>query len=240
MTTKANIISKNLKKRLESISFDEVAQNIGTILETGDGAIRISGLSQVSSMEMLDVGGETALALNLEREEVVGIVLGDFTKVSSGDKVKATGKLLSIPVGENLLGRVINPLGDALDGKSRIKTNKSYPIEKIAPGVIYRKSVDTPVQTGIKAIDSMIPIGRGQRELIIGDRQTGKTALVLDTILNQKNENMICIYVAIGQKTSSIALLIDTLSKYGALDYTIVVAANSKDPSAVQYIAPYA
>lgn len=238
---KKSSLTAELRKRLAQVKFEEQPRNIGTVIDAGDGAIRISGLSQAASMEMLELeGGQTALALNLEEGEIIGVVLGDFTKVKVGSKVKTTGKLLSVPVGRQLLGRVINPLGKALDNKGEPKTKDLYPVEKIAPGVIYRKPVDTPVQTGIKAIDSMIPIGRGQRELIIGDRQTGKTALAVDTIINQKGQDMVAIYVAIGQKTSSLAQLIDTLRQHGALDYTIIVAANAKDPAALQYLAPYA
>jgi len=233
-------ILEQLQSRLNKVEFREQPQNTGVVTSAGDGAITMSGLSDVSALEMLEMQrGQTALTLNLEHDKVVGIVLDDFSGVKVGDKATATGKLLSVGVGEALLGRVIDPLGAPIDGKGEIKTKERYPIEKVAPGVIFRKPVDTPVQTGIKAVDSMIPVGRGQRELIIGDRKTGKTAIALDTIINQKSQDMICIYVSIGQKTSSTALTIDILKKNKALDYTIIVAADAKDPAALQYIAPY-
>jgi len=227
-------ILEQLQSRLNKVEFREQPQNTGVVTSAGDGAITMSGLSDVSALEMLEMQrGQTALTLNLEHDKVVGIVLDDFSGVKVGDKATATGKLLSVGVGEALLGRVIDPLGAPIDGKGEIKTKERYPIEKVAPGVIFRKPVDTPVQTGIKAVDSMIPVGRGQRELIIGDRKTGKTAIALDTIINQKSQDMICIYVSIGQKTSSTALTIDILKKNKALDYTIIVAADAKDPAAL-------
>lgn len=233
-------ILKQLQSRLNKVEFKSVPQNTGIVTSAGDGAITLSGLSDASALEMLEMErGQTALVLNLERERVVAIILDDFSGVKVGDRATATGRLLSVGVGDKLLGRVIDPLGNPVDDKGEIKTKKRYPIEKVASGVIFRKAVDTPVQTGIKAIDSMIPVGRGQRELIIGDRKTGKTAIALDTIINQKDQDMICIYVSIGQKTSSTALTIDVLRKHGALDYTIVVVADAKNPASLQYIAPY-
>jgi len=241
MKNKNSELLKQLQERLNKVEFREKPQNTGVVTVAGDGAITMNGLSEVAALEMLELErGQTALTLNLEKDKVVGIVLDDFAGVKVGDKATATGKLLSIGVGDELLGRVIDPLGIAVDGKGDVNTKKLYPIEKVAPGVIYRQPVDTPVQTGIKAVDSMIPVGRGQRELIIGDRKTGKTAVALDTIINQKDQNMICIYVSIGQKTSSTALTIDLLKKHGALDYTVIVAADAKDPAALQYLAPYA
>lgn len=233
-------LTKELRERLQQVKFADTPENIGWVIESGDGVVHLAGLSQVATLEMIIFeNGEIALTLNLEVDNVGAIVLGDYRRVKVGDRAKSTGKLLSIPVGAELIGRVIDPLGRVLDGQGDYKVEKYYPIEKVAPGVIYRQPVDTPLQTGIKAIDSMIPIGRGQRELIIGDRKTGKTALAVDTIINQKGQNMVCVYVAIGQKTSSVALLIDTLRKYKALAYTIVVVASAKDPAALQYLAPY-
>jgi len=201
----------------------------------------ITGLSKVSNQELVEFPQKIfGLVFNLEKDKVGAIVLGDWKKLRQGDEVLSTSELLSIPVGEELIERVINPLGQPLDGRGRIKTKKFYPIEKIAPGVTLREPVNNPVQTGIKAIDSMIPIGRGQRELIIGDRGTGKTALCLDTIINQKGKDLICIYVAIGQKSSRIARVVDSLKKYQALSHTVVVAANASDPASWQYLAPYA
>lgn len=241
MAVEKNRLSNKIRQKLKKYKFSNLPQNTGVVAQAGDGAIKIKGLSQAASMEMLEIeGGQTALALNLEEDEVVAIILGEFNEVREGAKVKATGKLLSIGVSESLLGRVINPIGEALDGKDKLETDKVYPVEKIAPGVIYRHPVDTPMLTGLKAIDSMIPIGRGQRELIIGDRKTGKTAIALDTIINQKGENLICIYTAIGQKTSSVAQIIETLKKNNALDYTVIVSSSANDSASLQFIAPYA
>lgn len=214
---------------------------VGYVTQVADGVARISGLTDITYSEMVEFpGGVKGVAINLEENEVGTIVLGDYLAIKEGDIVKGLGRLLSVPVGEELLGRVINPLGEAQDGKGNPETKTLYPIEKVAPGVVKRQSVDTSLATGIKAIDSMIPIGRGQRQLIIGDRATGKTAIALDTILNQKHENVICIYVAIGQKASQVAQLIATLEEHKAMSYTIVVAANSADPASLQYLAPYA
>ena len=235
-------IKDKIIERLKNISSESLEVGFtGTVREVGDEVVRITGLRDVTYSEMIEFPNEIyGVAVNLEENEVGAIVLGDYLKIKQGDKVKGTGRLLSIGVGEKLIGRVIDPLGKPLDNKGSIDTQKFYPIEKIAPGVIDRHPVNTPLQTGIKAIDSMIPIGRGQRELIIGDRGIGKTSLAIDTIINQKNENVICIYVAIGQKTSRIAQIIDTLKRHKAMDHTIIVAANASDPASLQFIAPYA
>lgn len=215
--------------------------HVGEIISIADGVATLSGLGKVAMQELLEFPGDTmGITINLEEERVGAIILGEYGHLKEGDLAEATGKLLQIPVGEELLGRVVDPLCRPLDEKGKIKTKKTSPIEKIAPGVMKRQPVDTPVQTGIKAIDSMIPIGRGQRELIIGDRKTGKTTIALDTIINQKGQNLVCIYVAIGQKSSRVAQIIDILKKTGAMEYTIVVAANASDPAALQYLAPYA
>jgi F-type H+-transporting ATPase subunit alpha len=201
----------------------------------------MSGLSKVKSLEMLDFGhGLMGVALNLEERTVGAVILGDYSSIRQGDTVKATGKILSVPVGEALIGRVVSALGEAKDGRATIPTTKTYPMEKVAPGVITRQGVHQPVQTGIKAIDALIPIGRGQRELIIGDRQTGKTAVAIDTILNQKGQDMICIYVAIGQKESKVAKIVSQLEERGAMDYTVVVSAAASESAALQFLAPYA
>ncbi len=216
-------------------------ERVGTVIEVGDGVAQIHGLSDCFASEMLEfTGGIQGVALNLLRDRVGAVILGDYEKIKEGDMVKGTGRILEVGVGPQFLGRVINPLGEPLDGKGPIKSGVFYPIEKIAPRVIQREPVIQPVQTGIKAIDSMIPIGRGQRELIIGDRQTGKTALVIDTIINQKGENLFCIYVSIGQKESKLARLVEELEKRGAMDYTIVVGVSSSEPASLWYIAPYA
>ncbi|MBL8031169.1 MAG: F0F1 ATP synthase subunit alpha [Candidatus Doudnabacteria bacterium] len=234
-------ILDQLKSKLASVSTDPQVNQVGTVLEVGDGIARMSGLGQVASMEMLDFGnGVTGVALNLEERSVGAILLGDYLKVKQGDTVKATGKILSVPVANSLVGRVVSALGEPKDGRGPIQAEKFYPVEKIAPGVITRQSVKQPVQTGIKAIDALIPIGRGQRELIIGDRQTGKTAVAIDTILNQHDQSMICIYVAIGQKESKVAKIIAELTERGAMDYTIVVSAAASEPAALQFLAPYA
>ncbi len=235
-----NIIEE-IEKQIEKSKFTQTAKNVGKILEIGDGVVRVSGLSDVAASEIVQFPHNiTGLALNLEEDSIGVIIFGDWTKLNEGDQCQTTGKILEIPVGRELLGRVIDSLGNPLDAKGKIKTTKHYPAEKIAPGVIYRKSVNTPLQTGLIAIDSMIPIGRGQRELIIGDRGLGKTAICLDTIINQKGKNVICIYVAIGQKTSKIAQVVATLEKHKAMDHTIVVAASASDSASMQYIAPYA
>ena len=230
-----------LKREIEELKITYQERNIGTIIEVGDGVVKAEGISNVAYNELVELPHNLfGLALNLEESEVGIIIFGDHTLLKEGDYVKTTGKILSIGVGENLIGRVIDPLGNPLDGKGSIKTVKSYPIEKIAPGVVIRESVNTPLQTGLKAIDSMIPIGRGQRELIIGDRGLGKSAIAIDTIINQKNSDCICIYVAIGQKASKIAQVVDTLKKYGAIKHTIVVVSPADDPAPTTFIAPYA
>ncbi|HBI17591.1 MAG TPA: F0F1 ATP synthase subunit alpha [Candidatus Moranbacteria bacterium] len=235
-----NYIVEQLKKQIEGFQTETKLEKIGKVLEIGDGVARISGLSDAMASEMLEFSdGTVAVALNLEEDQVGAMILGDFKGIKEGDEVKSTGKILSIPVTEKMIGRVINPLGQAIDGKEEIKSDKFYPIEKIAPGVIERKSVHQPVQTGIKAIDAMIPVGRGQRELIIGDRQTGKTAIAIDTIINQKGQDMICIYVAIGQKESKISRIVAELEKNGAMDHTIVIVAGASDSAAFSFISPY-
>ncbi len=233
-------ITQQLKDKILSFQPGAKVEKVGTVLEVGDGVARISGLTQVGSMEMLDFGNSVfGVALNLEENLIGSIVLGEYQKIKVGDIVRATGKILSVPVGDALIGRVVDALGEPKDGKGPINGHATYPVEKIAPGVITRQSVKQPVQTGIKAIDALIPIGRGQRELIIGDRQTGKTAVAIDTIINQKSQNMICIYVAIGQKESKVAKIVAELTKAGAMDYTIVVSAGASEPAALSFIAPY-
>jgi F-type H+-transporting ATPase subunit alpha len=215
--------------------------NVGRVVAVGDGIARVSGLSQVMYNELIEFpNGSMGIALNLEEEEVGVIILGDYVDIQEGDLVKATGRIVSVPVGEALLGRVVDALGRPIDGKGPIRTDRFRPIERIAPGVVRREPVNTPVQTGIIAIDSMFPIGRGQRELIIGDRQTGKTAIALDTIINQKGKDLLCIYVAIGQKRTQVAQVVATLERYGAMEYTVVVVASASEPAPMLYIAPYA
>ncbi len=234
-------ITEEIIKKLKSYAPKVEIGYGGRVIEVADGVARVSGLADVAYLEKVEFSsGVSGVAINLDEDEVGVIVLGDYLKVHQGDEVKGTGTLLSLGVSEGLIGRIIDPLGNPLDGKGRVETKTLYPIEKIAPGVTKRNPVNKPLQTGLKAIDSMIPIGRGQRELIIGDRATGKTAITLDTIINQKEENVICIYVAIGQKASRVAQLIDVLSKNGCLNYTTVIAANASDSAALQYIAPYA
>ena len=233
-------VIETLRKQIEGFKAEATTEKVGKVIEVGDGVARISGLSDLMASEMVEFpNGEIGVALNLEEDRVGAMVLGDYLGIKEGDEVKATGKILSIPVGEGMIGRVIDPLGAPVDGKGDIKSDAYYPVEKIAPGVITRKSVHQPVQTGIKAIDALIPIGRGQRELIIGDRQTGKTAVAIDTIINQKGQNMKCIYVAIGQKESKIARILGELEKNGAMEYTTIVVAGASDSAALSYIAPY-
>ncbi len=233
-------IIEQLKEQINSFAPKVSVEKVGTVLEVGDGIARISGLSQVKSMEMLDFGNDIfGVALNLEEHTVGAIILGEFHQVKQGDTVRSTGRILSVPVGDALVGRVLSALGTPKDGKGDLKESAFYPVEKIAPGVITRKSVSQPVQTGIKAIDALIPIGRGQRELIIGDRQTGKTAVAIDTILNQKDQDMICVYVAVGQKESKVAKIVAELEERGAMEYTIVVSAGASESAALSYIAPY-
>ena len=234
-------ISELIKKRIESFDVSTEARNEGTVVSITDGIVRIHGLSDVMLGEMIEFPGNTfGMALNLERDSVGAVVLGAYEHITEGDKVQCTGRILEVPVGDALLGRVVDSLGNPIDGKGPIEAAGHSPIEKVAPGVIARKSVDQPVQTGLKAIDAMVPVGRGQRELIIGDRQTGKTAVAVDAIINQKGTGVKCIYVAIGQKASSIAAVVRKLEEHGALAHTIIVAASAADPSAMQYIAPYA
>ena len=240
MTIKASEISELIKKKIEDFEGDAQASDIGTVVSVTDGITRIHGLSDAQYGEMIEFPGATfGLALNLEQDSVGAVVLGDYTHISEGDTVKTTNRILEVPVGDALLGRVVNSLGEPLDGKGPIEGATSAPIEKIAPGVIARQSVSQPVQTGLKSIDSMVPIGRGQRELIIGDRQTGKTAVAVDTIINQKGTGIKCIYVAVGQKNSSIAGVVRKLEEHEAMEHTIVVAAAASDSAAMQYIAPY-
>ncbi|HEY1419578.1 MAG TPA: F0F1 ATP synthase subunit alpha [Candidatus Dormibacteraeota bacterium] len=234
-------ISEVIKQRLKDFDATMVSTDVGRIVATSDGIAQIYGLQNAMAGELLEFPHETyGLALNLEEDQVRAVILGDYSHLHEGDEVRTTGRLLEVPVGEALIGRVVNPLGVALDGKGPVKTDKTLPIEKIAPGVITRQRVDSPVQTGIKAIDAMIPIGRGQRELIIGDRFTGKTTVLLDTIINQKGKDLICIYVAIGQNAASIARVAATLEENGAMDYTIIVAATASDAASLNFIAPYA
>jgi F-type H+-transporting ATPase subunit alpha len=234
-------ISDLIKQKIEQLELKTEARTEGTIVSLGDGIVRIHGLSDAMSYEMLEFPGNTfGLALNLERDSVGAVVLGEYEHLSEGDWVRCTGRVLEVPVGEGLLGRVVDSLGNPIDGKGPIQTGATSPIEKVAPGVITRKSVDQPVQTGLKSIDAMVPIGRGQRELIIGDRQTGKTALAIDTIINQKGTGVQCIYVGVGQKNSSIAGVVRKLEEHGAMEHTIIVAAGAADSAAMQFIAPYA
>ncbi len=233
-------ISDLIKSKIENLTTATEARTQGSVVTVTDGIVRVHGLSDVMQGEMLEFPGNTfGLALNLERDSVGAVVLGEYEHITEGDTVKCTGKILEVPVGEALIGRVVNALGQPIDGKGPVNATESSPIEKIAPGVIARQSVSQPVQTGLKAIDSMVPIGRGQRELIIGDRQTGKTAVAIDAIINQKGTGVVCIYVAIGQKASSIANVVRKLEEHGAMGHTIVVAATSSDSAAMQYIAPY-
>jgi F-type H+/Na+-transporting ATPase subunit alpha len=240
MAIKATEISDLIKQRIENFQGVTEARNVGTIVSVTDGIVRIHGLADACYGEMLEFPGNTfGLALNLEQDSVGSVVLGDYKHLGEGDTVKTTGRILEVPVGPELLGRVVDALGLPIDGKGPINAKKTAPIERVAPGVIYRKSVSQPVQTGYKAVDSMVPIGRGQRELIIGDRQTGKTAMAIDTIINQKSSGIKCIYVAIGQKQSTIANVVRKLEEHGALKHTIVVAAAASSPAAMQYISAY-
>ncbi len=238
---KADEITKILREQIESYKQTLAVEETGTVLSIGDGIAQIYGLDRCMAGEMLEFPhGVLGIALNLEEDHVGAVLLGDYAEIEEGDTVKRTKKINSVPVGDALVGRVVNPLGQPLDDKGPVPGEQRNPLERLAPGVVDRQPVREPVQTGIKAIDSMIPIGRGQRELIIGDRQTGKTAILLDTILNQRGENMTCIYCAIGQKRSTIAQVIKTLTDHGAMEYTIVVAASASEPAAMQYIAPFA
>ena len=241
MAIRSDEITSIIKNEIKGFDAGADVSGVGTIVEVGDGIAQVYGLSGALAQELLDFGnGIMGMAFNLEEETVGALVLGDYTVLQEGDQVKTTGRIVEVPVGDELIGRVVNPLGEPLDGKGPINATKTRPIERIAPGVIVRQPVDTPVQTGIKAIDSMIPIGRGQRELIIGDRQTGKTAIAVDTIINQKGQDLVCIYVAIGQKQSTVAQVVAQLEESGAMEHTIVVLAGASDPAPLQFLAPYA
>ena len=233
-------IAELIKKRIEQFEVVSEARNEGTIVGVSDGIIRVNGLADVMQGEMIELpGGRYAIALNLERDSVGAVVMGPYIDLQEGDKVKSSGRILEVPVGPELLGRVVNTLGEPIDGKGTINATTFEPVEKIAPGVIERQSVDQPVQTGYKSVDSMIPVGKGQRELIIGDRQTGKTALAIDAIINQKGTGVKCVYVAIGQKSSTIANVVRKLEEHGAMSHTIIVAASASESAALQYLAPY-
>ncbi|MCP8617444.1 F0F1 ATP synthase subunit alpha [Salirhabdus salicampi] len=241
MSIKAEEISALIKQQIENYESDIEVSDVGTVIQVGDGIARVHGLDDVMSGELVEFSnGVMGLAQNLEESNVGVVILGPYKEIREGDEVRRTGRIMQVPVGEELLGRVVNPLGQPVDGKGAIETTKTRPIESAAPGVMDRKSVHEPLQTGLKVIDSMIPIGRGQRELVIGDRQTGKTAVALDTIINQKDQDMICIYVAIGQKESTVRGVVETLRQQGALDYTIVVTASASQPAPLLYLAPYA
>lgn len=241
LNTLTKTIIRNFEERLRTLRLEPLVEHVGRVLTVGDGVAILAGLRDVAYSELVEFpSGAYGLCVNLEADRVGAIVLGDYLTIKEGDEVRATGRLISTPVGQELIGRVITPLGDAVDGRGSLKLKKFYPLEKIAPGVTLRRPVNTPLQTGIKAIDSMIPVGRGQRELIIGDRGTGKTALALDTIINQREENVICIYVAIGQKQMRIAQVVDQLERHDALKHTIVVTASASQPASLQYLAPYA
>jgi F-type H+-transporting ATPase subunit alpha len=238
---KADEITKILREQIENYESRIAVDEIGTVISLGDGIARLHGLDKVMAGELLQFPhGVAGIAMNLEEDQVGSVLLGEYTEIKEGDEVKRTGRIMSVPVGEAMVGRVVNALGEPIDDKGPIVTDKFIPVERIAPGVIDRQPVREPMATGLKAIDSMIPIGRGQRELIIGDRQTGKTAIALDTIINNKGNNLICIYVAIGQKRSSVAQVVKILEDAGAMEYTIVVVASASEPAPMQYIAPYA
>ncbi|MBM3746556.1 MAG: F0F1 ATP synthase subunit alpha [Acidobacteria bacterium] len=238
---RADEIERILREEIENYDQAINVAQVGSVISVGDGIARIYGLEKVMAGELIEFPhGVSGIALNLEEDQVGAVLLGDFIEIREGDEVRRTGRIMSVPVGEALIGRVVNALGQPIDEKGPIQTDRFIPLERLAPGVVDRQPVKEPLQTGIKAIDSMIPIGRGQRELIIGDRQTGKTALALDTIINQKGGDVICIYVAIGQKRSTVAQVVKTLEEHGAMEYTIVVAATASDPAPMQYIAPYA
>ncbi|MFW6034632.1 MAG: F0F1 ATP synthase subunit alpha [Halothermotrichaceae bacterium] len=241
MNLRPEEISSVIKKQIEKYEEELETVGVGTVLDVGDGIAHVHGLEDAMSGELLEFpNGVYGMALNLEEDNVGCVLLGDETKVEESDTAKRTGRVVEVPVGEDLLGRVVNSLGQPIDGKGAIKSDIHRPVESLAPGIVERKPVDTPLQTGLKAIDSLVPIGRGQRELIIGDRQTGKTAIAIDTIINQKDQDVICIYVAIGQKASTVAEITERLAEHGAMDYTIVVSATASQPAPLQYIAPYA
>jgi len=241
MAIRPEEISAVLRREIEQFRPALAVEDVGTVIQVGDGIARVYGLRQVMASELLEFpGGLMGVALNLEEDEIGAILFGPYEHLKEGDEVRRTGRVIEVPVGDELIGRVVNPLGEPLDGRGPVKTLRRRPLERKAPGVIDRRGVHQPLQTGLKAIDAMTPIGRGQRELIIGDRQTGKTALAIDTILNQKGQDVICIYVAIGQKASTVAGVVEVLREHGAMDYTIVVAASAADPAPLLYIAPYA
>jgi F-type H+-transporting ATPase subunit alpha len=240
MTDLINQISADLQRQIEAFAPKLEAQDIGTVLESGDGIVRVSGLANVQASELVQFENNSyGIAFNLESDNVGVIVLGDYESISEGSTVRGTSLIASVPVGDALVGRVVNALGQPVDGKGPINTTNRRPVERIAPGVVYRQDVDTPLQTGLKTVDAMFPIGRGQRELIIGDRQTGKTSIAIDAIINQKGKNCFCIYVAVGQKKAAIARIVATFEQYGAMEYTTVVVASAGDPAAMQYIAPF-
>src|ERR1700682_2119264 len=238
---KADEITELLRQQIENYEQKIQVDEVGTVVTLGDGIARVHGLDKVMAGELIEFPhGVAGLAMNLEETQVGAVLLGDYTEISEGNEVKRTGKILSVPVGEAMIGRVVNALGAPIDGKGPVATKEFFPVERLAPGIIDRQPAREPMATGIKAIDSMIPIGRGQRELIIGDRQTGKTAVVLDTIINNAKNNLICIYCAIGQKRSSIAQVVQTLTEAGAMGHTIIVAASASEPAPMLYLAPYA
>jgi F-type H+-transporting ATPase subunit alpha len=240
-TIKADEISKIIRQQIEGYQAGVTVTEVGTIVKIGDGIAEVHGLEKVMAGELLDLPhGVAGIALNLEEDKVGAVLFGEYQKVKEGDLVKRTKRIMSVPVGENMLGRVVNALGQPEDGRGPIISDKFFSVERIAPGIVDRKPVKEPMQTGLKAIDSMVPIGRGQRELIIGDRQTGKTAVAIDTIINSKGKNLICIYVAVGQKKSTVSQVVEKLKQHDAMDYTIVVSASASEPAAMQYIAPYA
>jgi F-type H+-transporting ATPase subunit alpha len=240
MTTGGRDIVSVIKEQIKQFGATVTMVDVGTVVEVGDGIARIHGLNGAKYNELLEFPNDImGLALNLEEDNVAAVVLGDYSHIKEGDEVRSTGRVVEVPVGDNLIGRVVDPLGNPLDDLGAVKTTKTRPVERVAPNVVIRQRVNTPVHTGIKTIDALIPIGRGQRELIIGDRSIGKSAIAIDTIISQKGGNLICIYVAIGQKTSKVAQVIDTFKKYGAMEHTIVVTANASDPAPLQYLAPY-
>jgi F-type H+-transporting ATPase subunit alpha len=241
MAIKADEITQLLRDQIQNYDAEVQVDEVGTIISLGDGIARIHGLDKVMAGELIEFPHNVSgLAMNLEEDQVGAVLLGDYTELREGDQVKRSGEIMSVPVGESLIGRVVNALGQPIDDKGPIENTELYPVERLAPGVVDRQPVREPMTTGLKAIDSMIPIGRGQRELIIGDRQTGKTAVVLDTIINNAKNNLVCIYCAIGQKRSSVAQVVNTLQEFGAMDYTIVLAATASEPAPMQYLAPYA
>ena len=240
MNLKPEEISSVIKEQIKKYSSELDVSNVGTVIQVADGIARVHGLEKAMQGELLEFPGDVfGMVMNLEEDNVGAVLLGDKKNINEGDTVKSTGRVVEVPVGDAMIGRVVNALGQPIDGKGPIETDKFRQIERVASGVISRKSVDTPLQTGIKAIDAMVPIGRGQRELIIGDRQTGKTAIAIDTIINQKDQNVLCIYVAIGQKASTVAGIVKTLEENGAMDYTTVVASTASELAPLQYIAPY-